>query len=361
MSRKNIILLIQLAIWIIIFISPMHVLNQGYELNTKWLLRFSVPQLTLIIVFYANYLWIAPRYIVSGSTNIRFWLINILMIVVLGIATHYWMEWCLTSLADANIDRRHPRHHNEPGLLTLAFFIMRNMFNMAISTAIATMLVLIDRWQMSENARKEADNARIQAELGNLRSQINPHFLLNTLNNIYALTAFDSQRAQHAIEQLSTMLRYMLYDNQEPTVRLAREVEFLQNYISLMRIRMTDNVIVTFDIDIPDSCQICIAPLLFISLVENAFKHGVSSTEPSFIRLVLKADNNKIEFTAINSNYPKASADRSGHGIGLQQVKRRLELTYPGRYQWHTTLSNDNKEYSSKIIIYESQLCDNRR
>lgn len=346
--------LIQLAIWTVIFLSPLVFINRGYNIDIAKFLMFSVPQLSLVIVFYANYLYLAPRYLVHGNAHTRFWTVNILMIALLAIGSHYWIGLCHT-IYDLEIGHR----HGKPMPHIFFFFILRDMFNMAISSAIATSLVLIDRWQTAENARKEAESARIQAELGNLRSQINPHFLLNTLNNIYALTSFDAERAQQAIEQLSKMLRYMLYDNQNPTVSLEKEVELLENYIELMKMRLASNVEVTFDTDIPHPCHIRIVPLIFISLVENAFKHGVSATEPSFVRLTLTADNEHVEFCAVNSNYPKNDSDRSGHGIGLQQVARRLELAYKGKYEWFRNVSYDNKEYSSKIIIYDPQMCDN--
>jgi len=360
MNKKRIIWLLQLAVWMIIFISPMMYVNRSYGIKLNVMLMFTVPQLSLVIVFYANYLYLAPRYLASGNAHARFWIANIMMIIILAIGSHYWIELYHNVLEPDSMRQAAQRHHKAPSIWMFVFFILRNMFNMAISAAIATTIVLTDRWQSAENARKEAESARIQAELGNLRSQINPHFLLNTLNNIYALTSFDTVRARQAIEQLSKMLRYMLYDNQEQTVNLEKEVELLRNYIALMRLRLADNVTVSFDTDLPHPCHIRVAPLIFISLVENAFKHGVSSTEPSFVRLSMTADNSRIEFRVTNSNYPKDDGDRSGHGIGLQQVARRLELTYKGRYEWRRATSDNKKEYSSKIIIYDTQLCNNR-
>ena len=110
----------------------------------------------------------------------------------------------------------------------------------------------------------------------NLRNQLNPHFLLNTLNNIYALIAFDSDKAQQAVQELSKLLRYVLYDNQQTYVPLCKEVDFIRNYIELMRIRLSANVQMITKFDIQPDSQTLIAPLIFISLIENAFKHGIS-------------------------------------------------------------------------------------
>lgn len=190
----------------------------------------------------------------------------------------------------------------------------------------------------------------MEAELRNLRSQINPHFLLNTLNNIYALTAIDTTRAQNAIQQLSKMMRHMLYDNQESEVVLQNEIQFLDNYVNLMRIRLSQNVDVTFEKDVEDPYA-KVAPLLFISLIENAFKHGVSPTEPSFIHIKMNQKGRDLCFAIENSNHPKTSQDRSGHGIGLQQVQRRLDLSYAGRYEWTKGPTEDGKNYLSTIKI----------
>ncbi len=147
------------------------------------------------------------------------------------------------------------------------------------------------------------------------------HFLLNTMNNIYALTAFDTEKAQKAIIDLSKMLRHILYDYQQPYVNLKEEAEFLQNYVELMMIRIPDNVEITRECNIPDSCRILVAPMIFISLLENAFKHGISPGHRNFIHISLEADSKRVVFSIQNSNYPRGEAERNRHGIGLKQVE----------------------------------------
>jgi len=195
-----------------------------------------------------------------------------------------------------------------------------------------------------------------KAELVNLRQQVNPHFLLNTMNNIYALTAFDTEKAQKAIIDLSKMLRHILYDYQQPYVNLKEEVEFLHNYVDLMMIRIPENVEIARDCHIPDSCQVLVAPMIFISLLENAFKHGICPGRKNFIHIHLDADSSCIVFSIQNSNYPRGEAERNGHGIGLKQVERRLELAYPGKYKWEKGFDSKRNIYSSKIIIYDTKL-----
>ncbi|NLZ94844.1 MAG: histidine kinase, partial [Bacteroidales bacterium] len=180
------------------------------------------------------------------------------------------------------------------------------------------------------------------------------HFLLNTLNNIYALIEFNPTKAQTAVEELSKLLRHLLYDNNETYVPLLKEVEFIKNYIELMRIRLSKNVKLTTNIEVSPSSSTHIAPLIFISLIENAFKHGVSGNKNCFIDIQLKENpNGDIEFISKNSAFPKSESDKSGSGIGLNQVKRRLELLYPNRHTWTQKLDQDNDKsvFTSHIII----------
>lgn len=128
------------------------------------------------------------------------------------------------------------------------------------------------RWTQNEAARKEAERNRTEAELKNLRNQLNPHFLLNTLNNIYALIAFDSDKAQQAVQELSKLLRYVLYDNQQTYVPLCKEVDFIRNYIELMRIRLSANVQMITKFDIQPDSQMLIAPLIFYLIDRECFQ-----------------------------------------------------------------------------------------
>jgi len=190
--------------------------------------------------------------------------------------------------------------------------------------------------QLEEERRKSTE-----AELTWLKNQLNPHFLFNSLNNISSLTQIDADMAQDAIGQLSDLLRYTLYESNKPLVPLAGEVEFMQNYISLMRLRCSENT--TIEVDLPE--QGCashqIAPLIFTSFIENAFKHGTSNNQPSTINIRLTADEKQIRFACSNTNFPKTDKDRSGSGIGLENTRRRFDLLYPGKYEWSQTIENN--------------------
>ena len=232
----------------------------------------------------------------------------------------------------------------------------RGLLFYIFSVGASVALKLSLRWRQSEQARAEAELGRSQAELKNLKNQINPHFLLNTLNNIYALTAFDQVKAQQAIQELSRLLRYMLYENQSDRVSLDKEVEFLKSYIALMKLRLYNDVEVKAEFDYPESQNVPVAPLIFISLVENAFKHGVCSTGNSFIHISLKANAHHLVFKCENSNTPKNESDKAPGGIGLKQVASRLQFAYLGRYKWKYGAIDGGKTYSSVIEIFDTPI-----
>ncbi len=342
-SNKKLKLFLHLAFWAYMFLSPLTFMRgQGVTL-AQYLMSCMTP-LLMMVVFYANYQWLTPRFFVAGRHRF-FMLINLLLVVSLGVALHYWMILYVQLYHHPST----PQPQTE-GIYEL-FFILRDIVNLGIFAAVGTAIALAWQWQHNERIWREGEAARTEAELKTLRNQINPHFLLNTLNNIYALTAFDAPKAQEAIQELSKLLRHVLYDYEQPTIPLKDEVEFLQNYVSLMRIRLPQSVQVDCQFSIANNQQ-PVAPMIFISLVENAFKHGVSPTEPSFIHISLESDSQTIVCDIQNSNHPKAANDHSGHGIGLHQVQRRLELAYPGRYKWTQSVSADQKVYTSRITIF---------
>lgn len=196
--------------------------------------------------------------------------------------------------------------------------------------------------KVSEMRQKlqEEQQKNTEAELSWLKNQLNPHFLFNTLNNISSLIQIDPDAAQDSIAKLSDLLRYTLYESNQNFVPIAGEIEFMANYIDLMKLRCGANTTVTTTIDIQNG-SMKIAPLLFVSLVENAFKHGVSNSKPSFIKIEMRNDGDQLFFYCENSNYSKDDKNRSGSGIGLDNLKRRLELLYKSKYTFEKSLKND--------------------
>ncbi len=340
--NKNLLFFLHALFWAFMFLSPIsYMRGQGVTL-IQYLMSCMTP-LLMMVVFYANYLWLTPKLFVAGKHR-YFLLVNFMLVACLGVGLHYWMNFYMELFGNSPANRRDPQAIDE------LLFILRDIINLGIFAMVGSAIALAQRWHHNEEVWRDAQAAQTAAELKLLRNQINPHFLLNTLNNIYALTAFDAPKAQEAIQELSKMLRHVLYDNDQATIPLKSEVEFLQNYVNLMRIRLPESVKVETKWSITHA-QCPVAPMIFISLVENAFKHGISPTEPSFITVQIEGKQRQIICNILNSNYPKAANDHSGHGIGLQQVQRRLDLAYPDHYTWTYGPSVDGKTYTSRIEI----------
>ena len=203
------------------------------------------------------------------------------------------------------------------------------------------------------NMQQDEDSERlqrqnIQAEMYYLKHQINPHFLMNTLNNIHALVDIDSEAAKQAVIQLSDMMRYVVYDTGGNAISLREDINFIKNYIKLMRIRYTDDVDIRIDYPTTLADEVCIPPLLMIVFVENAFKHGVSSDSHSYIHIVIRYEEGLVKATIRNSlNH---NEHREQGGIGIENARKRLDLIY-GKNGYSLTLASEADSYCVKLEI----------
>ncbi len=204
---------------------------------------------------------------------------------------------------------------------------------------------------------KEQQAAHLQSELDYLKYQINPHFFMNTLNNIHALVDIDSELAKDAIIELSRLMRYLLYESNQSTVPVRKELTFIKHYLELMKIRTDDSV--TLSYEEPDETCKCLdtslPPLIFISFIENAFKHGISHKEPSFITIKVTCDEDRFHFHCANSNFSSDSMKQQQGGVGLDNVRKRLELIYPGQYQLDIVPTDKEFTVDLWLPIHKSQ------
>ena len=339
---------IHLTVWIVIFGLPLFLTDRGQGISWSQFWRSASVMIAFMIVFYINYLYLIDRFLYKQKTK-EFIIINLLLLIVVATLMYFAHDFVMSLNLDGRPMRRRRRYQSTPYI-----FIGRNVFSLALIVGLSVAIKMSARWAKVESERRELEKEKTESELKNLKSQINPHFLLNTLNNIYALIEFNPPKAQTAVEELSKLLRHVLYDNNETYVPLTKEVEFIKNYIELMRIRLSKNVELLTNIEVMPSSSTRIAPLIFISLIENAFKHGVSGNKKSFIDIQLKENpNGVIEFICKNSAFPKSESDKSGSGIGLNQVKRRLELLYPNQHTWTQSIvkKNDESIFTSHITI----------
>lgn len=188
---------------------------------------------------------------------------------------------------------------------------------------------LLPRLFRSERQKKLLENERLHAELNFLKLQINPHFLFNTLNSIYSQAHFKSEQTEHSILKFSRIMRYVLYDSAAEKIPLIQDLEYISNYIDLQQLRLSKNITIHYDVSGPVN-GLSIAPLLLITFIENAFKHGISYTAPSEIKIAIAVTGNDLSLTV--GNAITQSSRESAGGVGLINARRRLDVIYPGRH-----------------------------
>lgn len=312
---------------------------------------FYIKALVYIAVFYLNYFWIIERTLAASSSPWRipkFLGYNILIIVV-GLICCYFASKMLMP------EHRTPRHipHQEPSVWhefwKMSAFLLRDFVMMSLTVALAVALRLSAKWKDMQQQRQELLAAQRASELDSLKRQLNPHFLFNTLNTIYALTAIDSTKAQNAIHQLSALLRYVLYED-AGTVPLKRECQFVTDYISLMRLRVADREI-DVKIDMGDYAEAQVPSLLFISLVENACKYGLTAPDKVPVTIEIKADGGRLHCITTNSvvRGEEHDTDTKNSGIGLANLRRRLTLIYGSEASLCT--STDGNMFTAKLSV----------
>lgn len=236
--------------------------------------------------------------------------------------------------------------------IPLPFLAM--VFNRA-STSFLLILLLAGFIRLSfsfirnQNEKKVLENAQLNAEVDLLKSQINPHFLFNTLNSIYSQAHARSENTEHSILKLSELLRYVLYESSAREVPLANDIQYIRNYIELQRLRLSNRVTIDFRVQ-GDLNHLSIAPMLLISFIENAFKHGISYSQASIIQIQLTVENNRLTMAVIN---PMIESEESGNtergGLGLPNVTRRLAILYPGRHQ--LTVRRENQQHIVQLTL----------
>ena len=226
--------------------------------------------------------------------------------------------------------------HNQ--LISFWRYFVGTVFTSMTFIFLSTALKFTIDWFLNERIQRDLENQRLSAELSFLRSQINPHFLFNSLNSIYSLAYQRSDTTPEAILKLSEIMRYRLYECNDNRVSLAKELQYLQNYIDLQKIRFSNKAFIDYKIDGQVDGQ-QIVPLLLIPFIENAFKHGIANDPLTPIHLLVEVDAAQLHFYIQNKKHTN-NRDPLG-GIGLSNVKRRLDLLYPGKYKLDITDTTD--------------------
>jgi two-component system LytT family sensor kinase len=343
-------ILIQTLIWVVLgtvllFNQP---LGWGIDVPYQFWIKQNLFFIILIAAYYLNAYYFVPEFLLKNRSRIYFLLIALVIAVIMAFMSWFDKYLELPRLfVEAFMKKKNSLKHleNKKGydILTLAI----SALVLGISTSITTTQI----WQKDRQRNQEMEQEKISSELSFLKAQINPHFFFNTLNNIYALTVVNAETSRTAIHQLSRMMRYVLYDTQNSTALLSQEIAFIKDYISLMQLRLTEKVTVNFITPQPLK-DFAVAPMLFLTFVENAFKHGVSDTLPSTIDVIIEQDDNKISLIVKNEVF-KASGNNieENQGIGLNNTIRRLDLLYKGQYTLKVDDTGEGNTYIVNLTI----------
>jgi sensor histidine kinase YesM len=308
--------------------------RQGRDLEWDRVLGAAFFQVTFAtMAAYVNYFFFLPRFLKHKNPWLYFaeFILPFAAIMFLRITVErYFID---------GFTRR------EEWLYSTRFVVQVCTTNLFIVIFVAMLRFALE-WLDMEARKKEIENEKLIAELNFLKAQINPHFLFNTLNNLYYLAYSKSENTTEVIAKLSQMMRYMIYDSNHAKVLLTKEIEYMLNYISLERLRLNDQVPIKFEVS-GNTERVWITPLIFITFLENAFKHGVSNSNPgAWVNISIQLRGTECIYIVENS---KNSDMAEKSGIGLRNVHRRLELSYPGAHTIETT--DTAEKYSVKLNL----------
>lgn len=280
----------------------------------------AVQFLLTMAISYFNYFILLPRFLVrkKWGTYLLEFILPFAATIALRIALQRWIVDEFT--------------HQEKHFYSNTFIVQAVVVTLFIVVFIGFLRFVSD-WFEFEAAKQEIENQKLVAELNFLRAQINPHFLFNTLNNLYYLAYSNSPNTTEVISKLSLVMRYMIYDANHSKVLLTKEIEYMENYIALEKLRLSGQANISFNIT-GDVSTVQVVPLILITFLENAFKHGVSnSSEPAWVKVSIDVKDHVLDYTVENSKSPGARDLAGKSGIGLANVSRRLDLLYPNKYE----------------------------
>ncbi|MFZ2340546.1 MAG: histidine kinase [Bacteroidales bacterium] len=341
---KGIKVLLHAIVWAIFIGLPLYFISR-WPVARDFLWIYYINALIWGSIFYINYLYLVPKFFFRES-RIRYFMYAALLVLGLYFVSDFSNRMVIKNIPSMDqvnqdgIDSPSPGPHvGPPPVRALRDPFRRvHMFNY-FPTALFLMflslgLKVLERQSRIEELSREIEKEKLNSELAFLKNQINPHFFFNTLNNIYSLIGINQNDSQEAVLKLSKLMRYLIYDSEKGNTMLSHEIEFMKNYIDLMKLRMSDKV--TLNVSFPEEyADRNIQPLLFIPFIENAFKHGISYREKSFIDIEMKAEGSSIAFKCSNSLHSKTEkeAEAETGGIGLENVRKRLDLLFPGRHE----------------------------
>jgi two-component system LytT family sensor kinase len=357
-TGNKIKIFLHLLAWVILLGIPLYFFKR-WEVGKDFIWLYYFGNIINGIIFYSNYLILVPKFF-FGSRKYRYYLSVTFLLTFLYFVSDRSNELVFKYVPGRNnieeikkpADERNDVGPPKPdALFGRPPFREMHLFNYAFTSLFLIFfsigLRVLERHSQTEKLQKELEKEKLNSELAFLKNQISPHFFFNTLNNIYSLININAEDSQKAVLKLSKLMRYLLYESEQGNTRLSNEIDFMNNYIDLMKLRMSEKI--NLAVSFPGKYDnINIPPLLFIPFIENAFKHGISYREKSFIDISMLTDRDSITFRCANSVIMSREDTEPAHsGIGLENVRKRLNLLFPKKH----LLKIDKSERAFEVVL----------
>jgi two-component system LytT family sensor kinase len=336
--KKVAIVFIHLMIWLIVIVAPVFIILASEDVPPDFMTYYILESLFHPIIFYTFFIYIIPATIYRKGkvfSTIFVYLISILALIAIKTAVLF----SIINLAQLDFG-----DHNVFDVRSFA----GTAVNMVFMVALALLVRIALYWAKDQRKNTELQLEEHKMEVELLKAQINPHFFFNTLNNIYSLVYKKSDDAPDAVMKLSEIMRYIIYDSKSQMVQMEKEVEQLNNYIELERLRSRDPGFIEIETHGNMSTYV-VPPMLFLSFAENAFKHGKRKVKKPGIKFIINVEDGKVKFNVINHILTEPHNNHKGEGIGMQNTRRRLELLYPKCHKLN--IKKDNEKYEVKLEL----------
>ncbi len=347
-KERNIILQISLVIaaWLCFFLLPFQFFpydkTKSPFSSQRFIQLFTVSNILLVSFYYINSRLLIPRFLALKKTWLYVGVVLLYYFLYLSamysimITSPETAKFIKTAFA-SNIGYRGPYFFSS-GATTLFL----------IAFVVSTGGKVVKQWFTAEDIKEEITKQRLETELSLLKTQINPHFLFNTLNSIYSLSIASNNKTADAVMKLSRIMRYTLEECQADNVSLQQEIDFINSYIDLQKLRLTNNNSICFSTS-GDISTARIAPFIFIPFIENAFKYGISTHRSSSVKTCIRAEKNVITFTCVNDYQLSGACKHESTGLGISNTRRRLELLYNKKHD--LTIHSNENQFSVSLTI----------
>ncbi len=352
-SRKYEII-VYATIWLLVIVLPLfnEVMREASGGDFSWpsIIRWWQGLIPFMVVFCVNTFILFPKLLLKNKVKGYFVLLALMVAVFVAfqLTTFDWrIDSALKAMQKTTSSVVRPYYR----FMGIPMPILNDVAFLFFLIAVNAVVVVIFRYMREKATRESLEKLRLMDELKFLKAQINPHFLMNSLNNIHSMIEIDSSKAQDMTLELSRLMRYVLYEGANATASFADEVAFILNYVSLMRCRYPDSK-VQISVDVPQnpSRSVVVPSMLLVTFVENAFKHGISYRTKSSIDISIHEKDRNVIFSCTNSK-PKFSDSPAAGGVGLDNVRRRLELMCAGGYKLDI---DDSETYFSVKLKMQS-------